>query len=133
MLSQHASIEGNRLCVGAQRYRAVIISPCLSLDARVAALLAQFAQNGGTILCAEAEEPKAQAAVGIPYLSDGVSCANLRRLAGGFLRVPLHQIAQALPSGCRPFSLKRPDGPPPWASLQPFVILTEKACACVIL
>ena len=58
MLSQHASIEGNRLCVGAQRYRAVIISPCLSLDARVAALLAQFAQNGGTILCAEAEEPK---------------------------------------------------------------------------
>ena len=112
MLSQHASIEGNRLCVGAQRYRAVIISPCLSLDARVAALLAQFAQNGGTILCAEAEEPKAQAAVGIPYLSDGVSCANLRRLAGGFLRVPLHQIAQALPSGCRPFSLKRPDGSP---------------------
>ena len=112
MLSRHASVEGSRLCVGAQRYRAVIIPPCLSLDARVAALLAQFAQNGGSILCAEAEVPKAQVEGGIPYLSDGVSCAELRRLAGSFPRVPLHQIIQALPSGCRPFSIQRPDGSP---------------------
>ena len=85
----------------------------LSLDAAVWLRCSRSSpETVGPSSVLKAEEPKAQAGVGIPYLSDGVSCANLRRLAGGFLRVPLHQIAQALPSGCRPFSLKRPDGSP---------------------
>lgn len=112
ILSRHAGVEGNRLCVGAQRYRAVIIPPCLSLDAHVAALLAQFSQNGGTVLCAAAESPKTQAAGYFPSLADGVSCAELQRLAGEFPRVAPHQLIQALPSGCRPFSLTCPDGSP---------------------
>ena len=77
----------------------------------MAALLAQFAQNGGTILCAEAEEPKLRRSrhplpVGRRFLRKSAAACR------SFLRVPLHQIAQALPSGCRPFSLKRPDGSP---------------------
>ena len=59
--------------MGAQRYRAVIISPCLSLDARVAALLAQFAQNGGTT----------EGAIGIAEKANKVRRKPLRVILNG--------------------------------------------------
>ncbi len=113
ILGQYAYVEGNRFCVGTQRYRAVIVPPCLSMDARVLALLTQFSQNGGTVIWAEMENDEAQAAWdGIPNLVDGVFCTEPRRLAGSSNRVPLSRIVQAVPADCRPLSLSLSDGSP---------------------
>lgn len=109
ILAQHAHVEGARLCVGGQRYRAVIVPPCLSLDKRVLALLTRFRQNGGTLLWAEA---KAAGGGGLPRMADGAPSPEPYRLACASRRIPLSQIVQALPAACRPLCVAFADGSP---------------------
>lgn len=113
ILAQHAQVEGKRLCVGTQRYRAVIVPPCRSLDARVLSLLTQFSQNGGTLLWVKQEIHAAPAhEAGLPSMVDGAPCTDPYRLAAASICVPLLHVAQAIPSCCKPLSLSLGDGSP---------------------
>lgn len=113
LLTQHAQVDGARLRVGTQCYRAVIIPPCLSLDGRVLSLIARFSQNGGALIWA-VEETRCRYTGddGLPCMVDGISSPEPRRLAAASARVSPSEVAQALPGFCRPLSVALPGGAP---------------------
>lgn len=107
ILIQHGYVERDRLCVGTQRYRAVIIPPCLSLSAGVLEMLTQFAQNGGSLFWVQDEMGN-----GIPSLVDGAPNAEPQRLAAASVCTEDEQLPSVLPACCQPLSLTLADGAP---------------------
>ncbi len=70
ILSEHGSVEGDRLRLGKAAYRAAILPPAVNLDAAACELLARWAEAGGKIA----------AVAPVPALLDGEESPALARL-----------------------------------------------------
>ncbi|NLG25536.1 MAG: hypothetical protein GX558_09290, partial [Clostridiales bacterium] len=94
ILARHGAVQGGKLAVGAQRYRAVVLPDADVVQGSTLKLLVDFARAGGSLL----RTGRA------PSLVDGLPAGG--ELADLAREVPLSGLADALPADCRPISVR---------------------------
>lgn len=100
LLQRHGRVEGDRLCVGVQRYRAVVVPSSTTINGFVLELLRQFQANGGTILWSDR----------IPAMVDGEPSGEPAALAKSGIVRPLGGLAAAVPDTVRRVRLRETGG-----------------------
>lgn len=101
VLERHASVKGDRLAVGHQTYRAVIVPDMLNICAETVELLEQFAANGGLLIFGGL----------VPELVDGVPTDRVRKLAErSRICAGAQAAADLVPEALRPVKLTPKDG-----------------------
>lgn len=53
IMARHAKVEGNRIIIGEQSYTTVVLPKIYTLDAKTAAVLKKFMENGGKMIVAD--------------------------------------------------------------------------------
>lgn len=100
ILQRHGGVEDGCLRVGTQRYRAVLVPPCLNLSGPVLKLLEAFQAAGGLIVWNDS----------LPALVDGEPSTAPAELAQRGIVRPMGEMAAALPQDICRVHLQEEDG-----------------------
>lgn len=87
IMERYGSVEGQRLKVGTQKYSVVVVPPCTCLGKSTYNLLAQFKENGGTIIFVN----------NVPSMIDGVETDCFEFLAEGCPVVSFADLGATVP------------------------------------